>query len=80
MVDNKQQIEQWREDYGCPALDLQNVNGNAFNIVALAMRALKHAGYPDAALTAYRSQAMAGSYDELIRTTMEWCDCSGDDD
>lgn len=80
MTANKQQIEEWREEYGCPALDLQNVDANAYNIMALAMRALKRAGYPKEAVDEYRKQAMAGDYDGLIRTTMEWCDCVGDDD
>jgi hypothetical protein len=49
-------------------------DGNAFFIIGKTMKALKKAGYPELA-EEYQDKAFAsGSYDEMLRVTMEYVD------
>ncbi len=59
-----------------PKLVLTGEDGNAFSILGRARRALKDAGYSREEIERYRVEAMAGDYNLLIATTMEWCDVS----
>jgi hypothetical protein len=50
---------------------LTGEDGNAFAILGRVIKALKRAGLADLAKE-YQAEAMAGDYDHLLRTTMEY--------
>lgn len=54
-----------------PILNLSNVNGNAFMIMALAKKAAKRAGWTDEKIERYISQAKSGDYDHLLEVTQQ---------
>lgn len=54
-------------------LTLVGQDGNAFYILGRAQRALKQAG-KHALVKEFHNEAMAGDYDHLLRTCMEWFD------
>lgn len=60
--------------YQKPNLKLVGENGNALNIMGLATRALREAGAPKEVIEQYRQRAMSGDYDNVLRTTMEFCE------
>jgi len=47
-------------------------DGNAFNLVGLALRALRSAGVDKAERDVFVAEATSGDYDHLLRTCMEW--------
>ena len=49
-------------------------DGNAFFIMGAVRRALRDAGYPPAALTAYSEESTSGDYDHVLQTALLWCD------
>lgn len=51
---------------------LTDEDGNAFAILAAVKRAMRKADVPTEEMDAFRAQAMAGDYDNLLRTVMEW--------
>jgi len=53
-------------------VDLSRVDGNAFSIMGVVTRAMKTNGVPTKEIEAYRTEAMSGSYDNLLATTMRW--------
>lgn len=53
-------------------VELVGHDGNAFAIMGEVTSALKHAGIDKDEINQYREEAMAGSYDDLLRTTMTW--------
>lgn len=53
---------------------LTNIDGNAFSIIGAVAKGLKEAGVPHREVLAYRKEAMAGSYDGVIQTSMNWVD------
>jgi len=53
-------------------VQLTGADGNAFNIMALVTKAMRRAGIPTEERDAYRNEAMAGDYDQLLQTTMRW--------
>lgn len=53
-------------------VQLSGEDGNAGLIMGRVTRAMKRAGISTAEQDAYRMEAMKGSYDELIQTTMRW--------
>ncbi len=57
-----------------PPLTLIGENGNAFVILGLAQRAAQKAGWSQDEISKYRDEAMAGDYDHLLQTTMEFFD------
>jgi hypothetical protein len=54
-----------------PFLKLVGEDGNAFNILAKARRALRDAGRGDEWAT-FEAEATSGDYDHLLVTIMEW--------
>lgn len=57
-------------------VDLVGEDGNAFAIIGRVQRALRHAGVPDEEVRLFRDQAMAGDYDHLLTTCMDWVECN----
>lgn len=53
-------------------VQLTGENGNAFSILAKVDKAMRRAGVIDAERSNYRAQAMAGDYNHLLKTTMDW--------
>jgi hypothetical protein len=53
-----------------PHIDLPDMDGNAFSIIAEVAQALKRAGNEPQIVIAYRAQAMEGDYDHLLRVSM----------
>lgn len=51
---------------------LTDADGNAFAILGRVVVALKHAGVPAQERDTYIEEAIAGSYDHLLQTTMQW--------
>jgi len=54
-------------------LGIVGQDGNAFNILGLASRALKDNGQSEL-VDEYMTEAMAGDYDHLLRTTAQYFD------
>jgi hypothetical protein len=52
-------------------IELIGQDGNAFNIMGIATKALKRNGHADL-VSVYMEEAMAGDYDHLLRTTMKY--------
>jgi hypothetical protein len=52
-------------------LTLIGQDGNAFNILARARRALRQAGRDDE-WGAFQAEATSGDYDHLLATVMNW--------
>jgi hypothetical protein len=59
-------------------IDLSGPHGNAFAILSKAFSALKAAGAPQADLDAYRKEATAGDYANLLEVTRRWVDFTAD--
>ena len=57
-----------------PYLKLVGVDGNAFNVLGLALRAAKAAGWTEAQRDAYAQAAMSGDYDNLLAVTQDYFD------
>jgi len=53
-------------------VDLVDQDGNAMVIIGRVTGALRRAGVPKEKISLYCDQAMAGDYNHLLRTTMEW--------
>jgi hypothetical protein len=53
-------------------VQLTGSDGNAFAILGAVTRELKRARVPKDEIDAYVEEATAGSYDELLATTMRW--------
>ena len=47
-------------------------DGNAFAIMGAVTKAMRRAGVPKETIDAYRSEAISGDYNHLLRTTMEY--------
>ena len=65
-----------------PTCQLVGQNGNIFNLVGIASRALKSAGLRDEAKEMTDKVFQAGSYDEALSIIMEYVDdeCMDDSD
>jgi hypothetical protein len=61
-----------------PRLKLVGEDGNAFSILGRARQAARAAGWSDAEWSAFRTQATAGDYDNLLRACLEHFDCEAD--
>ena len=58
-----------------PKVKLLGKDGNIFNLMGLASRALKQAGQKDMAnKMCGKIMTSAGSYDEALQVIMEFCD------
>jgi hypothetical protein len=57
-------------------VNLIGEDGNAFAILGRVSNALKRAGVAKNECDAYFTEATAGDYDHLLRTTMSWVSVS----
>jgi hypothetical protein len=55
-----------------PRCKLVGEDGNVFNLVGLASKALKRAGQPESAKEMSAKCFKAGSYDEAVRVIMDY--------
>ena len=55
-------------------LALSNEDGNAFAIIGRARKLMRENGFVDR-IQEFRSEAMAGSYDDLLVTCQKWFNC-----
>lgn len=69
----KKKVEELCPGFKPPKLKLVGMNGNAFNVLGLADRALRKAGY-GAVIPLYHTEALSGDYGRLLQTTMQFCD------
>ena len=53
-------------------VDLIGEDGNAFAIMGRVTRAMRNAGLPTEEVEQFRTEAMSGDYDNLLRTVMLW--------
>ena len=51
---------------------LTGKDGNAFNILGICLRAMRQAGLSQEKRDAFQAEAIAGNYDHLLATCMEW--------
>ncbi len=57
-----------------PIVRLIGEDGNVFNVIGRTSRALKDAGLKDEAKTFVAQAFAAGSYDEVLRLAMTYCE------
>lgn len=57
-------------------VQLSGEDGNGFAIIGRATRAMERAGVPETEIEEFRSEAMSGDYDHLLRTVMRWVETS----
>ena len=57
-----------------PFVQLSGEDGNAFSIIGMCSRALKNANQSDKSTEFINKAFAAGSYDEVLRLAMEYCD------
>jgi hypothetical protein len=55
-------------------VDLLGGNGNAFAVMGATIKALRRGGATTEDIDAYKAEAMAGDYDNLLAVTMSWVD------
>jgi len=55
---------------------LSTIDGNAFSIMGATIKALKAVGATPDEIKEYQAEAMSGSYENLVKTTMEWVEIS----
>jgi hypothetical protein len=55
-----------------PVLELVGQGGNAFNILGLARRAARNAGWSEEKIDAFLNEAMAGDYNHLLCVCMDY--------
>ena len=60
-----------------PEIQLIGVDGDAFSVMGIAVRALKSEGNDSEVVDAYQKEAMSGDYDHLLQTTMTYCEVIG---
>ena len=62
------------DSYEHPELDISNLNGNAYNVMAAVTRALKKVEGIDTKvlIKQYSDEAENGDYDNLLRVSMEY--------
>ncbi len=53
-------------------VELVGQDGNAFAIMGAVTNALRQNGFTADDVDEYRTEAMSGDYDNLLRVTMDW--------
>jgi hypothetical protein len=53
-------------------VQLTGSDGNAFNILGMVQRELRHHDVPDDEVKQFMDEATAGDYDHLLQTAMAW--------
>lgn len=73
------EVEEWDVDYVedqvlFPDITVQitGEDGNAFAIIGRVTEALKRGGADPVSIATFRSEAMSGDYDNLLRTVQAW--------
>lgn len=51
---------------------LTGENGNAFNILAICLQAMRRAGLSQEERDTFQAEATSGNYDHLLATCIEW--------
>ena len=59
-----------------PECQLTGMDGNVFNLIGLASKALKKAGYPDKAREMSNKVFACGSYDEALAIITDYVEAS----
>ena len=57
-------------------VNLVGEDGNAFAILGRCRRAARRAGLSEDEVKQFTAEAQSGDYDNLLRTCMEWFECS----
>lgn len=57
-----------------PTIDLGNMDGNAFNMIGVARKALKKAGYSKEELEEFTKDATSGDYDHVLQVIFNHCE------
>lgn len=57
-----------------PIVKLIGQDGNAFNLLGIALKALRDSGYSQEQLAKVQAEAMAGDYNNLLNTLTKYCD------
>ena len=57
-------------------VQLSDCDGNAFAIIGKACKAMRKAGIKPEVIEAYQKEAMSGDHDNVIQTTMKYCEVS----
>lgn len=57
-----------------PTVKLLGEDGNAFIIMGIVTKALRHAGASPKHIEKYKKEAMSGDYDNLLQVTMTYVD------
>jgi len=70
----------WKPRYPEVQVRLVGEDGNAFAIIARVSSALRGHGCDRETIGKFRSEAMSGDYDNLLRTCMQWVSCDTDAD
>ena len=55
-----------------PVLELVGQDGNAFNVLGLARRAARNAGWTKEKIAAFLNEAMSGDYNHLLCVCMDY--------
>ena len=55
-----------------PTVNLLGTDGNAFSIIGRVKAALRKAGADEEYVSQYQSEAMSGTYDNLLVVTMDY--------
>jgi len=71
-------MEEYAE-LGKAELELTNVDGNAFSIMAAVGRAMRTHGYSSQAKGEMVEDSMSGDYNHVIQTAMFWTDSPDDE-
>jgi hypothetical protein len=58
--------------YSNVTVELVGRDGNAFAIIGRVRRALREAGVPEEEIRRFVEEAMAGDYDDMLRTVMRY--------
>ena len=53
-------------------VQLTGKDGNAFNILGICLRAMRHAGLSQKEQDAFQMEATSSNYDHLLATCLEW--------
>lgn len=57
------------------SVQLTGQDGNAFSVLGIVAKGLRHAGYADE-VNEFMTEAMDGDYDHLLATAMKWVNVS----
>jgi hypothetical protein len=69
---SKQEVYKMKGPLNKPTVKLISQNGNAFSIMGLVKKALKHAGADKEYIDKYLNEATSGDYDHFLVVSMEY--------